>query len=617
MKTTVTATAMIALLTTPALGQDAEFFALDEIVFSANLFPVSADRTGARVDVIGEDDLEGSEGARLSDVLDTRPGISITTAGPIGGEAKLRLRGLDAKYVPVYINGIDMTDPSLTQSYFNFGTLTGAGLSRVEVLTGSQSALYGSEAIGGVISIETASAPEEIGAEGKAEIEAGSYETYRASLSYGIRTERSTFAVSASRITSEGFSAANEADGNTEADGHDATTITLKGSYQLTDTVEVGGSLFYSNSRTEQDGYASTFPYAFGDTDDYDQVRTVGARAFATVEAFGIDNEFAVSRTMIDREYPLSSFNTRFDGDRTEFSYKGTAEIGADATLVFGLQSSTEGFVSDTDSGEHRINSVFADYSRALTGDLDLAVSLRHDNHSEFGGATTGRAALAWRPSEGTVVRASVGTGFRAPSLYELYSTFYGNPALEPETSQSAELGVEHDFGNGLTVQGTVFASEITDLIAWTDGGTPWPDTDDDMYYQVPGTSRIQGIELSADYDMGNGTTLFGNYTRTIATDGAGERLVRVPGHDLTLGLSAEFGMGIAGGLTLQRVMDRVDVSGPMPDYTLVNAAFSYDLNDRTEVRVRVDNLLDTDYESVDGYGTSGRAIYVGLATTF
>ena len=205
MKHTITAALPLALLFPAMAPAQTALFSLDEIVFSGNLTELDADRSGLSIEVITEADLEAAGDVQISDYLARLPGLNVTRDGPLGQNSFPRIRGLDGRYISVRINGIDVNDPSLIQNQTNFGGLTTANISRIEVLYGSQSALYGSEAVAGVIDIRTTSIPDEVGDELRFSIEGGSYETAQAALSYAVRGERGGLALSASRLVTEVF----------------------------------------------------------------------------------------------------------------------------------------------------------------------------------------------------------------------------------------------------------------------------------------------------------------------------------------------------------------------------------------------------------------------------
>ena len=600
----VFACAVMAILPAArALAQDA--FVLDEIVISGNLTETPASRTGATVETLSQDAIEATGKPDLAGLIDTLPGVSLTANGGPGAVTTVRVRGLPTRYAPVFLDGIDITDPSGTQQDLNFGSFTTLGLGRVELSKGSQSSLFGSEAVAGVINLTTAR-PEEEGTQVSIAIEAGSYDTFSTTFGLQQKTDRTELSLTLSRFETDGFSAADENDGATEADGHSSSTLLLSGAYDLSGTVRLGLSGFIIDTETDQDGFGPT------DGPGTEFALRKGVRLFAEIEGETIDHEVSISASRTDRDYP-TGFTNAFAGERREVRYLGETSIGAKSGLAFGAQFSREDFSADANSGTYDIASIFGEVTTAVTDDLDLALSLRADDHSEFGSEVTGRIAAAYRPREGTILRASAGTGFRAPSLFELFSPCCGNVALQPETSQSVDLGIEQQLG-AATLKATVFYVEIDDLI---DFGAA-------SYVQVPGTTTSQGLELGLDYAFANGLIGFANYTLTDAENDDGEALFRVPEHDLTLGLRGNVTDRLSGSVTVQHVADLIDTDGgfpasaiDLPDYTVVNLSAAYELRDGIELFGRIDNVLDEEYQTTRGYGTSDRAAYVGLRATF
>jgi vitamin B12 transporter len=606
----LSAASALALIPLAAAAQ--EPFDLGQITVFANQSEIEVRRTGATVDIVESAEIARAAPAKLADVLDTLPGISVSASGGLGGNTNLRIRGLDGKYVSVLIDGIDVADPSSTQTQFDWGLLTTGGISRIEVLKGSQSALYGSEAIGGVINITTARA-EEPGTEATVTAEAGSFDTYRLGATVATRGERGGVSFSLNRVETDGFSARAGA-ANTEADGYDATQLTLAADYKATEILTLGLSAYALNASGDFDEFGGDGAPPFDEKFD-SQVR--GLRAFADLNVGGWSHLLALSWYDTDRSSTSNGFGTRFEGDRRKLDYLATHDLSDAITYSFGADLTRETFRSGAEAGETDTTGLFAELLYSPTADLDLAFALRHDDHSDFGGNLSGRIAAAWRLGGGTVLRAVASTGFRAPSLYELNSVLYGNRALQPEESVNFELGVEHDYGNGSFVKATAFHTEIDNLIQFiTLTSFPLPFTG--QYRQAPGTATSKGIEVAGAYALSDSVSLVGSYTYTDATDGAGAPLLRVPGHDLVLGIEADVTPRLAASVYLQHVADRPDDFGtPLRDYTVVNANIGYDITDTATAYLRVENLFDEDYQTVAGFAASDRAVYVGLRASF
>jgi vitamin B12 transporter len=609
-------TSACAFLALPVSAQDV--FDLGEITVFSNQTPTQVARTGVSVDILDATDLQTSSSTTAADTLSRLPGVSVSTNGGLGKQTNLRIRGLSDRYVGVRINGIDVTDPASVQTQFNWGGLTTSGLSRVEVLKGSQSALYGSEAIGGVVNITTSRVPDEIGTVVEYGLEIGSYSTVRGDFTVATRGERGDISFTYARIDTDGFSAADENDGNTEEDGFESDQAFLSAGYALTESIRVGVDLIYFNEETNIDAFGGPG----GDADRPFFTDRRGARAYAEVDGGLIQHTIEASYFQTERLDPLTPFGSPFfEGERTELRYSGVADLDR-TTLAFGAEYSQEEALFTNGRADYDVFSVFGEAQYAVNANLDVSAALRVDDHSEFGTEPSGRLALAWRPQDGTIVRASLGTGFRAPSLNELFGPFNtgpsGFPDLDPEKSRSAEVGIEHAFAGGITAGATLFYTEIDDLIQFvTLTSFPAPFTGE--YSQQDGTSRTRGLELTASAPLGERATLFGNYTYTNTMDVDGSQFLRVPEHDLLAGVTALITDRLSADLTVNYIGDRIDgfPAEAVDDYTLVNATLSYAISDRSSVYLRLENLTDREYQTAEGFGTSDRAVFVGLRASF
>ena len=578
-----------------AIAQDD--FDLGTLVLSGSLTPQLESRTAATVEVLEEEDL-ADETRPLSDSLARLPGVNVTTNGPLGTQSSVFIRGLPSRYIGVRIDGIDVADPTGTQVQFNFGGLTGAGFSRAEVLKGSQSALHGSEAVGGLISLSSAR-PTEEGLSGSVSAEYGSFNTFASSANVGYLDDTVELSFTLSSIDSDGYSALAN---NTEEDGISQRQVNASFRYTPSADTTLGAAIYYRDSEFDYDSTFGTPETGDGQSEQF------GYRLFAEFSTDLIAHSISYSGFNSKRQ--LNTFEA--EGDREQLSYLGSMELAA-TQLSFGLDRTTESY--DGLTGDVTTNAVFGE-AVFLGDDVDVSLALRYDDNSQFGSATTGRLGVVWRATENTTLRGLLANGYRTPSINELFGPFGANPDLQPEQSRTAEIGLERSFGFGATVRGTLFYTEIDDLIDFFDPdgfGGPIPGG----YTQVPGTTVTKGLELEGDVKISETFSLYGNYTYTDARN-EDVRQIRVPRHAALLGADLAFADRYTANLELQHNADTVSRSGGvLEDFTVVNLGVTAALTDTAEAYLRVENLFDTDYETIEGYNTSDRALYVGLRASF
>lgn len=604
--TLLASAALSPLMLTPAAAQQS--FDLGTIALSSSLSPVELGRTGATVDVLEGRQVGGNDTAVINR-LDRLAGVNSTSNGGLGNSASIQIRGLPSRYVGVRVNGIDVTDPSGSQIQFNFGGLTASGIERIEVLKGSQSALFGSEAIAGVINISTFT-PQELGFSGNAQVEAGTFDTFSGAFSVGHRSERGFVALSYGRIETNGFSAQSF---NDEDDGFEQTTIDVTAEYDVTDVLTFGAALRYRDGEVEIDRSAFS-----NDATGENFFTERGGRVFARLQTGAVVHTLSYSRFEIDREDP-NGFTQFFGGERESLTYQATAELNDRTVLNFGVDTTEESFAIDGTTGLEQNNSLNAELLYAVTDDFDLSGALRYDDNSTFGGETTGRIAAVWRAAPGLAFRGVIGTGFRAPSLFERFSQF-GDPSVTQEDSVSVELGVEQTFGDAGFFKATFFRTEVDNLITF-DGASTVCGSGFGCFNQLPGTTVSQGFELSGEYVLRDGLSFFGAYTYTDA-ETEGTRLTRTPRHDVALGLSNDFTDQLNGYIDIRYVADIVpSVFAPadnlVGDYTLVGLGLSYDVTDTAEVYVRVENLFDEQFETAGGFNQPDRSVFFGVRADF
>lgn len=602
-------------LSTPALGQQA--VDLDEVVFFYALTPTDTASTGANATVITEDDLRAAGDQQLSTFLGRLPGVGMVQLGPVGTTADIRIRGAHPRYVSVYIDGIRVNDPSTPNSSPALGTLTTGDIGRVELLRGSQSARFGAGAVGGVINITTRQGTEE-GFSGRSFVELGSYRTFNSALGFSNVTEAGELNFNLTRFQTRGFSAFDENDGGVDPDGFRATRLSVSGRHRVTDAFSIGAAAFAQRSRGEYDGFGA-------EADNVERRREFGLRAFGEYELGAHRHVVDVTHFSVNRsdDYEHWTGTQRVDdfrGRRTGASYVGSSPVGHALTLNYGLDYERERARIERDSGNETELAVtesrwgaFAEALYTPAEGVDLSAIVRHDRHSVFGGQTTGRVSAAWAVTPDLTVRGSASTGYRAPEIPERFGSF-GNPDLLPETSRSAEIGADYALANGARLSGTLFYLTARNEITF--------DFDTFVNQNIEATRRT-GVEFELTALLGENIELGASYTYTNAVitagPGDGQRIGRVPRHDLGLTLDARFAERWRAHGNLHFVSDRLDRNGamPLPSYAVVNTSVSYEVDTMTDVTLRIDNLFNRQYQTVAGYGTSDRAFYLGLSRRF
>lgn len=599
---------LAALAVSAAFSASAQIIELEEITASASLEEVATSRSGASVVILGQDDLRELGDMRLTDLLQRLGGITVRAQGPAGTQTGVVIRGASQNYIAVYVDGIEVSDPSGPQVAYDFGALTAAGIERIEILKGSQSALYGSRAVGGVVSITTRRAAE-VGRESSVDLEAGSYGTLRGAMSTAARSEAGELALTLSHASTDGFSAADENAGNTEADGFSVTRLGFYGHRDLENGVRIGASGLHETSEAEFDEFGPVDGVTPNEVTDN---RSWGLRGFAHWSTGSVDHAVEASLFDITRESRGDFGPSTFDGERARAAYQGGVSLGGNR-LAFGADLTREE-ASDSFgfAGANTVAGIFGEFAWATNAALDVTTALRVDRHSEFGTHTTGRIAAAYRPAADLTFRAALGTGFRAPSGYELFSAF-GDPTLRPEASLSADLGVEKRLSGGGVIEATAFYLKVDDLIDF-DFAAVACGSGFGCYAQVPGRSERSGLELAGRFPVGDKVELSAAYTYTDSATNASSAWARVPRHAVSVTATAEIAPGLKGVLTVQHAADR---QAGLADYTVAHAALSYRVSDTTEAYLRIENIADAEYQLVPGYGTSDRAYYVGIRRSF
>lgn len=579
--------------------------ALPEVVVTATRLPaIVADTPGARV--IDRRTIDQRGAVFAADILTDVPGLSVVRSGAFGGVAQVRMRGAAPGKTLVLIDGVPVNDPAEVNGAFDFSGLELSDIERIEVLSGPQSSLWGSDAIGGVIAFTTR---ELDGLAAEAEI--GSFGTVRGRLAAGVSSERSGFGVWLSRFDTDGISAADEAGGNPEADGFTSTTAGARGRHVLGETATVDGAVRWSRAEAELDGYPAP-AFVLADTDDSQTSEQWSGFGRLRFDAFGLSHQFSVSASDIARE-TVSAFPSAFEADRQAWRWQAEGEAAGVAVVIGVEREETEGSLSTGLTEQLGTTSAFATGRIEPTDRLSLSGAVRFDDTDDFGSKTTGRISAAFEAGAGITLSAAWGTGFKAPSISQAVCDFCFSsqpfPVLRPETATGREAALGWTSSDG-RIEGrvTAYQLEVEDQITYVFD----PATFDSVYVNVARTAT-DGVEVEGRARLGGGFDLSLAWAWTDARDETtGARLLRVPERagSATLGWTGE---RLSAALTVRGESDQDDAGGVREAFVTANLNGSYALTDRVSLTARVENLADERYQQVFGYGEPGRSGFVGI----
>ena len=637
------------LLAAPAFAEEAPVAAdpdvaglagatsVDTVVVTATRSPQAVEKIGSSITVLDEQAIEASQATAIVDLLTATPGVSYTRNGGVGTTTGVNIRGAESQHTVVLIDGVKLNDPSSTQGGANFGNLLVGDVSRVEVLRGAQSTLWGSLAIGGVVNIVTAEPTRPL--ESTLEIEGGSRSTGYMRGGIGGKSDRLTWRLAGSWYQTEGFSAYRY---GTEDDGYENGGVSGRIRFDITDSLSLDARAVYSNGKADFDGFGV-------DSEEYSETEEL---VVYTGLNFGLldgrlKNRIGFAYTNTDRENfnpvdPVAPISFQAVGENRRWEYQGTLAISETWSATFGAESekaemrTRSPWTFDPNPpfvrGKAGIDSVYGQVQGEVLPGLTLTAGLRYDDHDEYGGKTLGSLAAAWVVNDGnTIVRASFGQGFRAPGLYELYSE-YGNTTLEPEEFDSWDIGVEQKLlGDAVTVSATYFNRTADNEIRFFSCAFPSPDPLCSVggvprfgYYDNVQKTEAQGVELNGTASLGDRLVLSGNYTWTDAKNASGvndgKRLTRRPEHMANLTATWKWTDRVSTTAAVRYVgetFNNASNTQVVDSYTLLDLRASWQLTDVFEIYGRVENATDEQYETVRDYGTAGRGAFVGLRARF
>ncbi len=627
------------LLATSAVAQPVQnpLNIQEEIIVTASRSAQPRLEVGSAVDVLRGDDIVNRQQPFLSDLLRDVPGLAVNRSGPAGAFTQVRLRGAEANHTLVVIDGIEVGDP-FNAGEFEFAHLLSGGVSQVEVLRGPQSALWGSDAIGGVINIQTGPDVPYEGSWTEGLLEGGSFGTFLGSARAGTTGESGRIRAGIAYTDVRGISASPT---GTERDGYDNLTATFSGVLDVSDTLSVTASVRYVDATAGEDtqdfDFLSPTQGLVIDADTTRESERLYARGAGRLELMGGQwtHQLAVALTDSDNKslnggvFDFGSEGRKWDIEyQTDASFESGDSPGhAVSTLVKYEDLTYENFSAGGGPENQRQTghqwSGTLQYRLGIEDSVFLGASVRFDDHQRFANETTYRFTAAWAvPDTDIKVRSSYGTGVAQPSFFELFgfnpNFFIGNPDLQPETSRGWDIGLDYAFANGRGLAAaTYFDSNLKNEI-FTDFSV-FPFT----VANGVGTSTRDGLELSFRFDATDGVSLAAAYSHIDSKDDNGQRELRRPKHQGSVNVTYRFlderavidlGLNYNGAMQDSEFIFATPESVvTLDDYVFGSLAASYAVSDAVQVIGRVENLFDETYQEVFGFASPGIGVYAGI----
>jgi vitamin B12 transporter len=602
----------------------AEPVALPTVVVTPTRLPTPESEVGSSITVITEEEIQRKQERTLPDALKDVPGLNVVQTGGPGGTTSVFIRGANSNQTKVFIDGIDATDPAT--GTFNFEQVLTWDIERVEVVRGPQSGLHGADAIGGVINIITkkGSGPGQFAGS----LEGGSFGTFNQNAKVSGAAERFNFyfdfahfhtsdtPVTPSHLVPPGRSV--------QGDSYDNKTFSGRFGANLTDNFDLGVVARYIDTSLRFTGDDFLGPESLKGTENDQQLFTRGT---AHLVSFGgaLDQTVGLAYTKFNQRdldpnppAPVPSF---FNGDRLKADWQGDIKLMEGQILTLRAEHQRDEISSPV--AEITDDAGMVQLQSSIGERFFNAVSVRYDSYDTFGAKPTFRLAPALLvPETGSKLKGSVGTGFKAPTLAELFQNFpsfnfFGNPDLKPETSVGYDLGFEQTaLEKRVQFGATYFHNDIDNLI--TINGTR-------TSFQNVGRATTYGVESFLAYTPWEPLTLRADYTFLIAkNDILDQELLRRPKHKASLNAAWHVTEAAVLSATLLYVGPWFDVNRagtifgvPTNGYTLVNLAGSYDLGNGLTAYARIDNLLDRHYQDPIGFQRPGLGVFGGLRVAF
>jgi vitamin B12 transporter len=613
-----------------------------EIVVTATRLETSSREIASSITVITKQEVEQMRKATILEILADALGVGIVQNGGMGGASSLFLRGANSEHTLIMLDGVELNDPMAPSRSADTTHLLADSIERIEILQGPQSTLYGSDALGGVINIITNKGQEQV--TGFVQAFGGSYATLNSSVHINGGIDKFFFSLGTSYLKTKGFSAAGDAyDGNSEKDGYQNFTLSGRFVYSPINNLDFDLIVRRINTKTDIDNFGGAFGDDPNNVQDYDaffikgQIRSLllNNRWEQKLEISFVDHN-RTHENPVDEIHPFESDASEFKSTMWKLDWQHNIFFHEKNTLTFGIDHQLEKgkseYVSESLMGifsslfplrkAHTSGVYIQDYLK-IAGRFFATLGARLDHHNQTGTALTYRIAPAYIiQGTGTKLRTTYGTGFKSPSLYQLYAPGnswgpIGNTGLKPEESKAWELGLEQSlFREKVLLEMTYFNSSYKNLI----------DFDFLKGYINIGRAFSNGFELALKAKPTDIIYISASYASTVAKDkDTGDYLLRRPKEKFFASLNYHFLFFNDTATTEIYTGEREDMDfstwpssrTTLASYTLLNIVLAFSISESFQVFGRLDNALDEKYEVIKGYGAPGFSFYGGIKLAF
>ena len=576
-----------------------------EIIVKGARIDTSEDNFGSSIFILDSEEIRLRGIRSAIDAISSSPGVTTKKNGSFGGVGSVRIRGASSSQTLVLIDGIPVNDASSPGGGYNFEYLDTSNIDRIEVLRGSQSTLWGSDAIGGVVNIYTKSA-EKNSINLLSEI--GSFGLRKINSELGIASNNSKFLFLVDDTSLDGISKADKKDGNIEKDGFETNSYSFKGDIDL-NNIQIKGLLSYIKSDVEYDSFG--FVTGVQDGDERSITEEFIGNLIIKFNLFDdkLVNTFSVNQSDISRDY-FTNDNLTFgaDGERKLYRYQGNIGFGGFNKIAFGLEKEE----SSVNADKLSIDSYFFLYQFQPIKDLVISAGIRNDDNKGFNSKTTRKISAAYRVFDNLSIKTSWGEGFKVPTIFQ--TTFFccgaesANTNIRPEESTSYDLGFDFSLKDKFSFSLVYFKKDINDQINFSFGLGGYENID---------FVESDGFEVSVNSEITEEINLYLNYSYIDSIDGRGQRLINIPKDSGELALTYNSSFNLSGSLTIKYNGSEISTYGNLDSWSRADINLFYKLNKFSEVYFRVENLLDKNYQQVFGYGTPDRSGLIGVKVNF